>query len=206
MTAGLIHDECSAAHPLAVDTPFSRRFDLQAHGLKWLWPEVQYAHPLDAGAGAAAYRSAQDTAAGRGQDGKRWLSLFGALSERFDDIGTDFLRPMLHVPSHPVKLTRFGLYSAMPAAAVARRWSTAEGQALFAGVAAHAFRPFRAPMSAAIGVALGTAAHCYGWPVAEGGSGAISHAMVSRLEELGTKFETGVRVRIRSLSSARPTS
>jgi hypothetical protein len=36
-----------------------------------------------------------------------------------------------------------------------------------AGVAAHAFRPFGAPMSSAIGVTLGTAAHRCGWPVAE---------------------------------------
>ena len=66
---GLIHDECSAAHPLALDTPFSRRFDLEAHGLTWRWPEVQYAHPLDGGAGAAAYRSVEQTAAGLGDDG-----------------------------------------------------------------------------------------------------------------------------------------
>ena len=46
---GLLHDECSAAHPLAVDTAFTRRFDLGAHGLRWRWPEVQYAHPLDGG-------------------------------------------------------------------------------------------------------------------------------------------------------------
>src|ERR1700752_3800558 len=52
---GLLHDECSAAHPLAVDTPFSRRFDLAAHGLTWRWPEVQYSHPLDGGGGAAAH-------------------------------------------------------------------------------------------------------------------------------------------------------
>ena len=49
-------------------------------------------------------------------------------------------------------------------------------------------------MSSAIGVALGTAAHAYGWPVAEGGSAAISGAMISLLEEHGAKFETGVRV------------
>jgi hypothetical protein len=36
--------------------------------------------------------------------------------------------------------------------------------------AAHALRPFSALLSSAIGVALGTAAHAYGWPVAEGGS------------------------------------
>ena len=64
---GLLHDECSAAHPLAVDTPFSRRFDLGAHGLRWCWPEIQYAHPLDVG-GAAAYRS---VTADRGGPGGR---------------------------------------------------------------------------------------------------------------------------------------
>jgi phytoene dehydrogenase-like protein len=49
-------------------------------------------------------------------------------------------------------------------------------------------------MSSAIGVALGTAAHAYGWPVAEGGSAAISGAMISLLEEHGAKFETGAYV------------
>src|SRR6201993_4128716 len=75
---GLIHDECSAAHPLAVDTPFSRQFDLAAHGLSWRWAEVEYSHPLDSGAGAAAYRSVDETAAALGgSDGRRWRSVFG---------------------------------------------------------------------------------------------------------------------------------
>ena len=192
---GLLHDECSAAHPLAVDTAFSRRFDLGAHGLTWRWPEVQYAHPLDGSGGAAAYRSVDATADQLGDDGRRWQSVFGPLAERFPDITTDFMRPMLHVPDHPLELTRFGLYSALPAAVLARRWSTDEARALFAGVAAHAFRPFGSPMSSAIGVTLATAAHHYGWPVAEGGSASISHAMIALLERTGARFETGVRVR-----------
>jgi phytoene dehydrogenase-like protein len=49
-------------------------------------------------------------------------------------------------------------------------------------------------MSSAIGVALGTAAHRYGWPVAEGGSASITGAMISLLEDLGGRVETGVRV------------
>jgi phytoene dehydrogenase-like protein len=191
---GLIHDECSAAHPLAVDTPFSRRFDLAAHGLNWRWPAVQYAHPLDGGAGAAVWRSVERTAAGLGGDGKRWRALFGPLAERFDDIAADFMQPMLHVPKHPLALARFGAFSGLPAALLARWWSTPEARALFAGVAAHALRPLGAPMSSAIGVALGTAAHRYGWPVAEGGSAAITDAMASLLEELGGTIETGVRV------------
>src|ERR1700740_2936960 len=45
-----------------------------------------------------------------------------------------------------------------------------------------------------IGVALGTAAHRYGWPVAEGGSASISRAMIALAEDGGARFETGVRV------------
>jgi len=193
--AGVIHDECSAAHPLAIDTPFSRQFDLAAFGLTWRWPEVQYAHPLGDGTGAGAYRSVDETAAALpGGDGRRWRSLFGALAERFDDIAEDFWRPVLHVPKHPVQLARFGAYTGPPAAAVARRFRTTEARALFAGVAAHALRPFGSPMSAAIGVTLGTAAHRYGWPVAQGGSSSISAAMIGLLEAHGAQLETGVRV------------
>lgn len=191
---GLLHDECSGFHPLAVDTPFSRRFDLASKGLRWLWPEVQYAHPLDGGRGAAVRRSVEETAAGLGNDGRAWRRIFGGLTERFDDITEDFLRPMVHVPSHPIKLARFGVLSLTPAALLARAWSSQEARGLFAGVAAHALRPFDSPVSSAIGVALGTAAHRYGWPVAEGGSASITGAITSMLEEVGGKVETGVMV------------
>jgi phytoene dehydrogenase-like protein len=191
---GLIHDECSGFHPLAVDTPFSREFDLASYGLTWRWPDVQFSHPLDGGSGAASLRSVAETAALLGKDGNRWQHVFGPLTDRFDRITADFLRPMVHVPAHPIALTRFGLLSGLPASMLARVWSTPEARALFGGVAAHAMRNMSTPMSSAIGVALGTAAHAYGWPVAEGGSAAISRAMISALEELGGKVVTGVRV------------
>src|SRR5947209_11901984 len=117
---GLVHDECSAAHPLALDTPFSRRFDLRGDGLEWRWPEVQYSHPLDGGGGAAAWRSVDETAARLGRDGRAWRSVFGALAERFGEITTDFMRPLLRVPDHPLLMARFGVLSGMPAAALSR--------------------------------------------------------------------------------------
>ena len=100
---------------------------------------------------------------------------------------------MLHVPRHP---SHWPVSAPGRAAGrlLLRRWSTPAARALFAGVAAHAFRPFSAQLSAAIGVTLGTAAHRHGWPVAEGGSAAISAAMLSLLAEHGGKVETGVRV------------
>lgn len=194
---GLIHDHCSGVHPLAVDTGFSRSVDLSAHGLQWAWPEVQYSHPLDGsgtGAGAAVWQDVASTAGHLGADARTWRTVFGPLSRNFPDVTEDFLRPMLHLPAHPVKLVHFGAFAGMPAAAVGRLWRTTGARALFAGVAAHAFRPFHSLASSAVGVALGTAAHSFGWPVAVGGSAAISGAMVSALESLGGRVETGVRV------------
>ena len=190
----LLHDECSGFHPLSLDTPFSRSVDLAAHALVWRWPEVQFSHPLDGGRGAAAWQSIEETAGSLGRDGSAWRQVFGPLVKRFDGIVGEITQPVLHVPDHPIDLVRFGLRAGLPAAVLARRFRSEEGRALFAGVAAHAFRPFGGLLSSSIGVALGTAAHRYGWPVAEGGTAAISDAMVAAGRRLGVRYETGARV------------
>ena len=192
---GLLHDECSGFHPLSLDTPFSRAFDLEAEGLTWRWPDVQFSHPLDGGRGAAVWQDVDETARSLGEDGARWRGVFGALEQRFDTIAPEFLQPVLHVPRHPVALARFGAFSALPTQVLARLWRTAEGRALVGGLGAHSFRPLSSPFSAAIGVALGTAAHRYGWPVAEGGSQAIADAMVAAGRRRGVTYETGRLVR-----------
>lgn len=191
---GLVHDECSAFHPLAVDNFFTRAFDLAGFGLRWAWPEVQYAHPLDGGSGAAVLRSVEETADSLGRDGGSYRRMFGPLAERFDGIAEDVLQPVAHVPLHPMALARFGLRAALPATWLTRRWRDEPARALWAGVAAHAFRPLGTPASSAIGLALGTAAHRYGWPVAVGGSRSIAAAMVAMLEDLGGEVETGIQV------------
>ena len=106
----------------------------------------------------------------------------------------DFLRPVVGIPSHPFSLGRFGLRAALPASVLAKRFSTAEGRALFGGVAAHAMWPFGSVLSSAIGTALGTAAHTYGWPVALGGSASITTAMARAVAEHGGTIETNHRV------------
>ena len=42
---GLLHDDCSATHPMAVGSPFLRSLELERHGLEWLWPEAPSACP-----------------------------------------------------------------------------------------------------------------------------------------------------------------
>ena len=53
---GVLHDVCSAVHPLAVASPYLSSLPLADHGLVWRWPEVDLAHPLDDGTAAVLLR------------------------------------------------------------------------------------------------------------------------------------------------------
>lgn len=192
---GVVHDVCSGFHPLAVDNAFTAQFDLESYGLEWAWPQVQFAHPLEGGSGAAVWRSVDRTAGELGADGPSYARVFGWLNEHFDSIASDFLQPMLRIPQHPLAMARFGAYAGLPASVLARRWHQEQTRALYAGVAAHAFRPLNTVMSSAIGIALGTAAHHYGWPVAVGGSSSITDAMTQLLSAYGGRIEISVPVR-----------
>ena len=191
---GLVHDVCSAMHPMAVGSPFLRSLDLEKHGLHWRRAEIDCVHPLDDGSAGVLYRSVEQTAAGLGAAGDRWRALFGHNASRYDVLASDILKPMLRVPHHPVVLARFGVPALLPTSLLARGFPTAQSRALFGGVAAHAFQPFNRPLSAAVGLGILTAGHHDGWAVAAGGSRAISDALAAVLSELGGTIETGVRV------------
>ncbi|ORW07353.1 phytoene desaturase family protein [Mycolicibacter longobardus] len=191
---GLLHDDCSAIHPMAVGSPFLSGLDLERHGLQWRRPQVDCAHPLDDGSAGVLYRSVEQTAAGLGRDGRRWRRLFERPVARFDALNEDIMGPLLRLPHHPLMLARFGAPTTLPASALARWFATEQARALFTGVAAHAFRPLHYPMTSAIGLGILTAGHRHGWAVAAGGSQAITNAMSAVLTELGGSIETGVRV------------
>jgi phytoene dehydrogenase-like protein len=192
---GLIHDECSAVHALAVESPALRPLDLQRHGLEWAWPEVDLAHPLDGGDGAAMLRSLDDTIAGLGTAGSAWGRVFGPSARNFDAVCEDILQPLLHVPRHPLRLARFGLAAGAPATTLARAFDTSRARALFAGAAAHSFAPLNWPLSSSVAMALICSCHRYGWPVARGGSATIAAALAAVVREHGGTIETGRRVR-----------
>jgi phytoene dehydrogenase-like protein len=139
-------------------------------------------------------QSIEETASGLGADGRTWSRLFGPSSRAFDRLSEDLLRPIQHVPRHPIRLVRFGVPAALPATVLARGFRTREGRALFGGVAAHAFARLDRPMSSSVGVALVTACHAYGWAVAAGGSRSITDALAADLREHGGTIETERRV------------
>ena len=191
---GLLHDHCSAIHPMAVGSQFLSRFDLQRYGLSWRWPEIDCVHPSTAAAPAcctARWSRPPPVWVATGRGGG---CAFGYPAARFDALSEDIMRPLLRLPHHPLMLARFGAPTVLPASTFARLFRTEEGRALFGGVAAHAFRPLHYPMTSAIGMGIIAAGHRHGWAVAEGGSQSITNAMVALLGDLGGKIETGVRV------------
>lgn len=199
---GVLHDVCSGSHPFAALSPVFAALPLGDHGLQWLWPEVDLAHPLDGERVAVLTRSLADTVAGLGADGPAWQRLFEPLLARFDDIADEILQPMLHLPRHPVTLARFGTRALLSATLMGRRFETDEARALWAGNAAHGFHPLDRPGTAGIGLMLAGAGHHVGWPVPAGGSQAIADALVGLLTKLGGTVETGVWVK--SLDSLPP--
>ena len=111
----------------------------------------------------------------------------------------------LRMPAHPLLLLRFGLRGAFSANRLARLCFREErARALLAGCAGHSVLPLTRPLTAALGVLFAFTAHVDDWPVAQGGSQAISRALASYLRSLGGRIETGRRVtRLAELPPAR---
>ena len=191
---GLLHDHCSAFHPIAAASPFLAELDLASHGLTWLQPAVDCAHPMDDGSAGVLYRSIDRTTEGLGRDGRRWRRVFEPVTAHFDDLLADATQPVVRVPRHPLLMARFGAGAFLPATTVARMWREAETKALWAGVAAHARYRLDRPLTSAVGLMLLVAAHVKGWVVAKGGSQAIADALAADIEAHGGIIETGHRV------------
>ena len=196
LAPGLVHDHCSAAHPMALASPLFRELDLP--GLSWRAADIDCAHPLDDGTAGAFARSFDTTEELLGADGRRWRQLFEPIAASFDDLFADISQPVIRVPRHPITLARFGLRVLPPATVLARLWRTPQARALWAGVAAHAYWRLDRPLTSAVGVTLTAAAHAHGWVVAEGGTQRIVDALVADIVAHGGVIETGVTVTSRA--------
>jgi phytoene dehydrogenase-like protein len=191
---GFVHDVCSAFHPLAVASPFFRQLSLAEHGLRWIHPGAPLAHPLDDGTAVMLERSLEDTGRGLGADGDAYTSLMSPLVRSSSDLYDEVLRPVLHLPRHPVLLARFGLDALRSARSLVGRFRGERAPALLAGIAAHSFLPLEHPLSAAAALLIGFSGHAVGWPIAHTGSGAIAKALASQLASLGGVLVTDRRV------------
>jgi phytoene dehydrogenase-like protein len=159
---GLVHDHCAAINPMGAGSPFLSRLDLDRYGLRWRWPEIDCTHPLDHDPAALLYRSLAATAAGLGGDETRWRSLFEGPVADFEQISSELLRPIVHLPRHPLPPAKFGMKAVLPAAALGRWFRTPRARALFGGIAAHAFSRLDLPASSAVGLMIAATGHRHG--------------------------------------------
>ncbi len=191
---GFKHDICSAIHPMAASSPFLGSLPLDKYGLEWIQPEFPLAHPMDNGPAIIQYRQLARMKEELGEDYDTYKNLFGPLAESWNDLTQDLLAP-LGIPSHPGLMTRFGIHALQSAAGLGRRkFKGNRTKALFGGLAAHSIMPLNKPVTSAIGLVLGAAAHSVGWPLPRGGSQRIADSMVEYLTSIGGEIETEFNV------------
>lgn len=190
---GFVHDICSAIHPMAASSPFFKSLSLEKFGLKFIYPEIDAAHPFSDGHAAALYRSVEQTAEALGADKSAYKKLMAPIVENWPQISTDVLAP-LHFPQHFAGMAHFGLKALLSATAIARRFSSEKAKGFWAGMAAHSMLPLTNYTSSAVALVLLASGHSGGWPVPQGGSQSIADAMAKYFVSLGGKIETGFYV------------
>jgi len=201
---GFHHDFGSAVHPMGAGSPFFSSLPLAQHGLQWIHGTSPLAHPLDDGTAVTLEHSLQDQERELGEeDGPAWRDLIEPIAANWTDFAVDALGPVTRIPRRPLLMASFARKAMQSATTLANRtFRGMRAKALFAGLAAHSFLSFDEPLSPAVGLVLGAAAHVRGWPVARGGSQAITNALIEYLEKLGGAVHTGRR--IMSLDEADP--
>lgn len=204
---GVLHDVCSAIHPLALATGFFRAFELERR-VEFIVPEASFAHPLDgahaegrgadvaAGRGAdraaIAYRSLDRTAQELGRDGAAYARLFKPLLDRLDGVvNFAFGGSMVRVPRDPLAvLSTLARAFEQGTPLWNSRFAEEAAPALITGAAAHSVGRMPSLAGATAGLLLSALGHAAGWPVPVGGSRAISDALAEDLIAHGGRIET----------------
>lgn len=192
---GFLHDVCSAVHPMGILSPYLRTLPLSNLGLDWIQPPASVAHPLDDEPAVLLRTSLEETGAGLGPDEKAYRTMIAPFLDRPQSLFADLMAP-LGLPRRPWTMLRFGWTAIRSARAVAMsRFSGERARALFAGCAGHAIMPLEHALTAALGLIFCISGHVESWPVARGGSGAITDALRRYFESLGGTWETGRTIR-----------
>jgi phytoene dehydrogenase-like protein len=190
---GVLHDVCSAVHPLALASPFFGEFDLPARGVQLAVPEIAYANPLPGRPAVIAYRDLERTCAELA-DGASWRRLLGPLVTDSPAVVGLLLGDKRSVPSSLPSALRLGLRMLAQGTPA---WGSLVGEdarALFTGVAAHVISRMPSMTAAGAGLMLATLAHSVGWPIPVGGSRVITDALIADLRAHGGELTVGLEI------------
>lgn len=204
---GYVSDLFSSFYPLALGSPVIRDLDLERHGLRWRHAPAVLAHPLLDGRTAVLSRDVDATAASvdafAAGDGDRWRAIAAEWDRLSDGLVGSLFTPFPPVASGARLVRRLGPAGALRFARFAvlsvRRFAEEEfagagAPLLFAGNALHSDLPPESPGSAIFGWLLAMLGQDVGFPVPEGGAGALTEALVARLRQGGGQLECDQRV------------
>lgn len=197
---GVLHDVCSAIHPMAFGSRFFAEFGLQDR-VEFVVPEVSYANPLDGtaspdGLAALAFRDLETTVKHLGRDGLAYRRFYELLLDNLDGVlEAGIGGAMLRVPGSISGLMRLGIRTLEQGTPLWNlRFREAFAPALITGVAAHSIGKMPRLSTSAVGLVLGALGHAGGYPVPVGGSSRIAQALLDDLVEHGGTVVTGTRV------------
>jgi phytoene dehydrogenase-like protein len=195
---GFLHDTFSGVYPATAASPVFARMPLRSHGLRLVHPPAAMAHVLDDGAGATLYKDLDRTADSLDRlapgDGGRWRAFVAPYLKNWGALRRAMLGGFPPVLGSLMAGAGLGYERSLeaarmvlaPASALAGELFEGDGaRAWLYGSALHGDLAMDAPGSAVFGFYLNLLGHAVGWPVAEGGSGNITAALVGYLKELG---------------------
>ena len=193
---GFRHDLGSSAYPLGVASPFFNALPLSHYGVRWIEPDTPLAHPRPDGSAIILEHSLKATAAqfatpADAYDARAWQLLLGSTVRDFPQLVSDFMRPILRIPSNPVAMGTFGLAALWPAHFLAKTvFRHEDARLLFAGCAGHSVLPLTHIVSSAIALVLAASGHTSGWPILAGGAQSLTDALAAHLRDLGGIIHT----------------
>jgi phytoene dehydrogenase-like protein len=195
---GFVSDHCSAFFPLGGLSPILAHLQLEQFGLRWLRAPLVLAHPAADGTCPIISQdlaaTADTLASYAAEDGFAWEANF----RLWQDLRAPLVEA-LFTPFPPVRaglslarrlrgreLLRFARFALLPARRMGEEhFASPQARRLLAGLALHADLLPESPLSGFYGWILACAGQDVGFPVAEGGAGAITTALVRRLEAGG---------------------
>ncbi len=196
---GFHHDLGAAFFPFGQLSPALVPLDLPGAGLVWKHAPVDSAHPAPDGTCASISRDLETAARSFGADGDAWRRLalwhdrtkermLAALLSTLPALG-----PMLRFgPLNLLRLARVALSSGRGYASA--QFRTEAARRVIPGLALHTDVGPDDAMGAVVGFVLAVMASSGGFPVPEGGAGAITRALLHRVEEAGGTLRCGARV------------
>ncbi|MYX12274.1 NAD(P)-binding protein [Streptomyces sp. SID8374] len=202
-----VNDLFSSFYPLAAVSPVLAALELEREGLRWSRAPRVLAHPLPDGSCAVLEGDRAVTAEGLDGfapgDGQSWLDLCALWDRLGDDIVASLFSPFPPVVAGTKLLARLraagGLRLARSLILPVRRLGEEEfagegGRLLLAGNALHADLAPEAAGSGGFGWLMSMLGQFHGFPVPVGGAGALTSALVRRLESRGGRVRCGQRV------------